>query len=230
MDPVSLAENGATLRLLEARGRWVKVRVQLRDTGLWAGDSTLLASLRADLFWAQPVQSGELTGASTKTCRHSIKIRTIASHNTVSNRDSDDISERLEREMRILQGAMQLRDAARSPEQQALAQAHISASERTIAQLKAGNIPDPTEHTFLPNARLDDNNTCDACFLPGPTHCCPECDAVVHAECQERLAIGCNDASDLKSIIPVYLQAGSSQEVRRWLCALEAARDQILST
>lgn len=232
LDPVGLLENltaNCPVRLLDTSGmgrkgkspNWLKTRLSLRESGLWAGDSSLLASLRADLFWAQPAQPGEISGVTEKVTRHTFKIRTIASYSAA---DSVGVQERLDKEKKMLQGAMQLRDAARTPEQQSLAQAHIEAAQRVIKELTGqsdrGNSA-TSQHVFLP---IPGENVCDACFHPGATLKCPDCDTHIHADCHDDMVMGCVEAAALRPVLPIYLQVSSSAEVRRFLTALQTAR------
>ena len=139
------------------------------------------------------------------------------------------LQERLEKEKKMLQGAMQLRDAARTPEQQSSAQAHIEAAQRVIKELTEqsnGGSSASSQHVFLP---IPGEHVCDACFYPGATLKCPDCDTHIHPDCHDDMVMGCVEAAALRPVLPIYLQVSSSAEVRRFLTALHSARTHFIS-
>jgi len=214
---------------------WQKTRLIIRETGVWLGD-TLLASIRADLFWVQPVQPGELVGVPTRITQHTFKLRSIATWESQEPKISslEEVKARLEKERRILQGAEQLLAAAKTAEQQTIAHTHIDTSCRLISQLE-GHLSGQSKidsdslstnggHAFTLLPPNNPDLICDACHRPAATHLCPACDSHSHRECHGLIPLRCAQAAALRLAVPVYLQAGSTEEARKWMRAFEAAR------
>lgn len=212
--------------------QWTKSHLAIRETGLWIGDREasmcLLGTLKADVFWAQPVQPGELLGLPTSKSRNCFKIRFLLAAPPQEQGASapSDVEARLEKEQKILRGAQQLLEAARTPEQKAIAQSHVDASQRLITSLQqqrdTNTAIDQTLHTWIP-ASIDEP-VCDGCLFPGATLRCPTCDAHCHQHCHAILPITCQHAALLMHVQPAFVQVTSADDVRKWIRAMETAR------
>ncbi len=237
----------SSIKILDGKSKklkWIKTTIVLKETGIWIGDKDnffLLASIKAPLFIAQPVQPGELNMSSSikdlDCCfkiRYSLNPPDTTSITTVSSEciSEIDMKRQLEKELKILKGAQQLYDAAKTAEQQAIAQSHIDASMRVVSDLEAALRQDKVSDTqsvlhhghSLTLPTPSDDYTCDACFKTGATMRCVECEAVCHTYCQMILPVPCSEANQLRMIVPTYFKASSPDEARKWLRSIDSIR------
>lgn len=233
---------------------WKKVFLSIKETGLWFGDDPdhilhILINLDCESFWARPLQPGEITGLSSKQLRHCFKIAFIkeadAQKTTKTLKSSDVASEleqvesKLTKERKMLKGAQQLFDAARTSEQQAIAQSHVDAAQRMVSDLEAvcANIRNKLESaqgdTIEVDSMTDDHafeqdqhsGYCDGCQkeLSHQSLKCTGCKTVCHRECRALIHFGCTEADRLTRLVPIYFSVNSSEEARHWIRSLNHA-------
>lgn len=220
---------------------WRKTHLCLRDAGLWAAaerDRTLalLAGGAAEgtAVWAQPVQPADLHQAPmyAPLC---FKVRSAAWGGAAvaappqAAADPAAQQARVLREEKILKGALQLLEAAHSDEQRALAQSHVDASRRLLADLAAGaDSAAPAVghggHEYAEGpAPLE--QICEGCIRPVGSSgcCCAACGTWCHRACRAIVGAGCAEAQALAAVVPAYFMAASSDEARRWIRAVNSS-------
>lgn len=243
---------------------WEKALLAIRDGVLWIGERELV-SLRDPAFivWVQPVEAGDLLHLGTKHIPLCFKLRMAerraevvqqpevepASETKDAAEEMASLAGRIAKEERILRGAMQLLDAARTAEQQAVALAHADACKRKMAQLRGQQeqLQAASETGSMVSTGAGDDqhrwretnddcssttttgSNCMVCYRPFVAalggFACTGCGSRCHRECKEILPLACSEASALAGVLPAaFFMASSAEEARRWLRSIEAAQ------